>query len=515
MSWTLEDFKSTSLEVGQWCWGTLEGAFNEKQTISQVIVDAVIGMIPLLGDVTAVRDLLAVSIGMCSEPKKRQEIMEWVLFVILLFALIPVVGGVIKGVGRLLLRWTGDVAKDKALLVEVVRFLNRMGHGDAPKWLKSLDIVKYQSQLVAKCKDFCANVQLAIRKSLDARVGKLLPDVWRTKLERIGEQFHSLRDEADEKIPQAIKVLNARLKTVQNMVYEGDIHEIATGGVPKIKREAEAYLEERKLAREIRQGRFPAAECFADGGPVEAKIRAKYAAKIKDGKWPDLLRRQAEDNPAFPGVKVFQTVASFHGEIEALDASGLAGKTIYRAFGKASTHAGESSAGGMFWGMGTIPKSAEEWRIRSAVLDEWNGNGFIAILHFPPDLASAMPTAKGWAGQIAEQFGNEIPAQYLEGGGHQLFIDLGELSADITEMGKKVKAGEAFETIEKNGIRVEFRPTNWTNVEDVYGYSKLDETTAEGARTRTLAADEIQSKVTKSKAAAAAPSGNANQEHGQ
>jgi hypothetical protein len=44
MSWTLEDFKSTSLEVGQWCWGTLEGAFNEKQTISQVIVDAVIGM---------------------------------------------------------------------------------------------------------------------------------------------------------------------------------------------------------------------------------------------------------------------------------------------------------------------------------------------------------------------------------------------------------------------------------------------------------------------------------------
>jgi hypothetical protein len=52
-----DSFKSIALEVGDWVWGTVQGAFNEKATLSQIIVDAVIGMIPLVGDVTAVRDL--------------------------------------------------------------------------------------------------------------------------------------------------------------------------------------------------------------------------------------------------------------------------------------------------------------------------------------------------------------------------------------------------------------------------------------------------------------------------
>ncbi|CAB3741858.1 hypothetical protein LMG22037_06536 [Paraburkholderia phenoliruptrix] len=90
MGWSIDDFNATSMEVGQWCWGTLEGAFNEKQTISQVIVDAVVGMIPLVGDVTAVRDLLAVGIDMSKDPKKREEVMQWVLLIVLVFALIPV-----------------------------------------------------------------------------------------------------------------------------------------------------------------------------------------------------------------------------------------------------------------------------------------------------------------------------------------------------------------------------------------------------------------------------------------
>jgi hypothetical protein len=511
MSWTLEDFQSTSLEVGQWCWGTLEGAFNEKQTISQVIVDAVIGMIPLLGDVTAVRDLLAVAIGISAEPKKREEVMQWVLLVILLFALIPVVGGVIKGVGRLALRLTGDVAKDAELLAEVIRFLNRMGHGDAQKWLKALDIGKYQSELLSKCKDFCATVQLAIRRSLDARIGQLLPEVWRAKLESLRGGFHALHDRADQKIPEAVKELNAKLKTLQNMVYRGEIHEIATGGMPKVKREAEAYLEERKLARQIRQGRYPSAECLADGDASEARIRAKYQPKIDQG-WPDLFRKQTKSSPPFLGEPIFESVASFHGEIRAVDANQLAGKTFFRAFGNKSDVAGPSFAGGMFWGSGEMPKNAEEWRRIAAVLDEWNGNGFVAIIHFPSDLARQMPELKGWSGQIAEQFGQKVPAQYLEGGGEQLFVNLGELSKEIADMGDNLKSGKEFKPIEKNGIRVEFKPTNWTNVEKVYGYSKFDDNISGAARTRRLASDEIQTKVTNSKATAAARSSDANQE---
>jgi hypothetical protein len=492
MGWTIEDFKSTSLEVGQWCWGTMQGAFNEKQTISQVIVDAVIGMIPLLGDATAVRDLLAVGIGMSDDPPKRREVMQWVLLVILLFALIPVVGGVIKGVGRLALRVTGDVAKDSELLAEIIRFLNRMGHGDAQKWLKTLDLGQYQTQILNKCKDFCATVQLAIKKALDARVGRALPDVWRAKLERVRQGFFDLQDLADTMIPQAFKELNARLRTLQNMVYRGEVHEIATGGMPKVKREAEAYLEERKLAREIKRGRYVASDCIAEAESGDA-IRAIYQPKIDAG-WPDILRFKTTENPAFKGTSIFQTVASFHGEIRAIGASELAGKSMFRVFGNASGSVRDTFAGGMFWGMGVAPKSAKEWRTRAAVLDEWNANGFIAILHFPPDLSERVPTAKAWLGQIAEQYGDVIPSQYLEGGGEQLFMDLGELSQLITARGNSLKAGEAVAPLEWNGIQVEFRATNWSDVSGVYGYGER-EAAADAARTRTLGSEEIQAKT--------------------
>ena len=58
------DSKRLSLDVLDWMWGTVKGSFNEKMDTSQIIVDAVIGMIPLVGDVTAARDLIAVSLGL-------------------------------------------------------------------------------------------------------------------------------------------------------------------------------------------------------------------------------------------------------------------------------------------------------------------------------------------------------------------------------------------------------------------------------------------------------------------
>src|ERR1022692_1655994 len=95
--------KSVVSEVGSWLWGTIEGGFNEQQSISQIIVDAAIGMIPLVGDATAVRDLVAVILRLVEHPERRKEKLQWMTLALLLFALIPVAGGVIKGVGRLIL----------------------------------------------------------------------------------------------------------------------------------------------------------------------------------------------------------------------------------------------------------------------------------------------------------------------------------------------------------------------------------------------------------------------------
>jgi hypothetical protein len=133
--------KGMVLEVADWLWGTVQGSFNQQQTTSQIIVDAVIGMVPLVGDVTAVRDLLAVVLRLARDPEKRNDKTEWMLLVVLLFALIPVVGGMVKGFGRLLLR-----AGAKTSITDVIKILNRIGTGNAVEWLKKLDLEDYLEQ---------------------------------------------------------------------------------------------------------------------------------------------------------------------------------------------------------------------------------------------------------------------------------------------------------------------------------------------------------------------------------
>ena len=489
-------FKETSLETSQWIWGTLQGAFNEKQTIGQVITDAAIGMIPVVGDVTAVRDLLAVSIGLINEPKKRENITEWVFLVILLFALIPVIGGVIKGVGRLALRVTTKAAENVETLAEVVKYLNRVGEGDAVKWLNKLNVVEYQARLIEKMRDFCDTMITAINQILKARVGRMLPDKWQADLLRVRDGFAALKPLASRMIPQALKELDAKLRVLQALVYKGEIQTVATGkGRAEVRREAEAYLIERPLREAPKQGtRFPSlhAEEFHQG-----RLQRKY---LKAG-YPNIVSWKGE-SPAFvKGQQVFTDIASFSGEIIAKSAREMAGSTIYRAFGnetQLATNPGGSWAAGGFWGYQKVPGSAEEWRQLSAVLDEWNGNGFLVVLHMPADLATRMPGTNAWHGKIAEQFGSDIPTQYLQGGGEQVIINLDEmLKKELNRIGEQVKATGQPASIEINGVKAEFYPTHWKDVEGTYGYTRPEGIEPPYATTtRELHDDELRAKVT-------------------
>lgn len=484
-------FKETSLETGQWIWGTLQGSFNEKQTISQVIVDAVIGMIPLVGDVTAVRDLIAVSIGLSKDPRKRESPMEWVFLVILIFALIPVIGGVIKGVGRLAIMVGEDIAKNHELLEQAIKLLNRLGEGNAVKWLNKLNVVQYQAQLIEKMSNLCSTMVTTINQILKARVGQMLPEKWRKELYVVRDGFAALQPLASKMIPPALKELDAKLRVLQGLVYKGEIHTVATGsGRAEVRREAEAYLIERPVREAAKQGtRFPSIHAETR---YEDKLRLKYA---KEG-YPDLLRYEG-NSPAFGGKHVFTDIASFSGEITAKSAREMAGSTIYRAFGNPTDLAPKGSwAAGGFWGYQKIPGNAEEWRQLSAVLDEWNGNGFLVVLKLPEDLAARMPGTNAWHGKIAEQFGNDVPAQYLQGGGEQVIINLNELlKKELNRVGEKVKATGQPASVEINGVKAEFYPTGWKDVEGVHGYSKPDGIEPPYVITRELHDDELRSKV--------------------
>ncbi|MEA9390186.1 hypothetical protein SJI19_06425 [Acerihabitans sp. TG2] len=486
-------FKQTSLETGQWIWGTLQGSFNEKQSIGQIIVDAVIGMVPLVGDVTAVRDLLAVSIGLAKDPKKRESTTEWVFLVILLFALIPVIGGLIKGVGRLALHVTEKATKNAEVLGDVIAVLNRVGEGNAVKWLKEIKIVKYQAQLIKKMHEFCHTVILAINHILKARVGQILPEKWQYGLIMVRDGFATLQSLATKMIPKAVKELDAKLRVLQALVYQGEIHTLATGaGRLALRRESEGFLIEGPLREAVKQGtRFPSIHAEEIHENI---LRRKYT---KTGH-PDLFARNPGESPAFGDKSVYVNIASFSGEITAKNAREMAGTTIFRAFGNPTelAPAGSNAAGG-FWGFQKIPGNEEEWRQLSAVLDEWNGNGFLVVLHLPEDLATRMPGTHAWHGKIAEQFGNEIPAQYLQGGGEQVIINLDQrLTKELNRIGDQVKTTGHPARLECNGVIAEFYPTHWQNVNGVHGYTKPQGIEPPYATTtRKLHDDELRSKV--------------------
>jgi hypothetical protein len=383
-------FKQIATEVSGWLWGTVQGAWNEKQTVSQIIVDAVIGMIPLVGDATAVRDLLAVGTGMAESPEKRESKWQWVLLVVLLLALIPILGGVLKGVGRLTIRAAEDVMRESAKLEQLARdlvaLLNRLGHKDAVQWLHALDFGKYEAQLVERCRAFCDTVILAINRYA-LKFQKVLPQSLVSRMESMAHGFEEIKKAAADMIPKAVKDLNEYLLKIQAHLVAGGVpamdralvYEAQTG------RKVVTYAEEARLVESgakkeiIHAGRFPqnmadkasARKVYthADGFPNLPAYPSK--AKVVDAKGEEV------------SVEYYSAVAAASGKIKNVDL-GDEGAVLFRAFGpEGATHGvkvGASNPAGFWWGLGEAPKSAEQWRKECAVLDEFNRNGMVAKL---------------------------------------------------------------------------------------------------------------------------------------
>jgi hypothetical protein len=473
-------FKQISSEVAGWLWGTVQGAWNEKQTVSQIIVDAVIGMIPLVGQGTAVRDLLAVSTGLAENPEKREDTWQWVLFAVLLLALIPVMGGVLKGVGRLTLHAAKEAAENSAKLAaladDMVALLNRLGHKDAVQWLRQLDFVQYEAQLLERSKAFCDTVILAIHRYA-LRFRAVLPTSLVQRMQSMANGFEQVKLAADKMIPQALKDLNAWLKKIQ-------AHLIA-GGVPPIERavvyEAQTGQKVVTYAQEARLIESGAAKAIIHAGkfPQNMAVNADEIAKVyrHEAGFPDLLGRKQPANVKLANgqtveVKYASAVAAASGKINNVDL-GEKGAVLFRAFGpEGSTHGVKVKASGpssFWWGLGEAPKTAQEWRQKYAVLDEWNRNGMVSIIRIPPGSKVKVPACTS---TVSEQFGKDIAGQYLEGGGKQAGIDFG-LAPDLADvndrLNKLAKMGGGKVTL-SNGIQLEVRQSGWKRINGKEGY---------------------------------------------
>lgn len=150
-------------EVGSWLWGTVQGDFNENQSTSQVIVNTILGLIPIVDQVLDVRDLIAgvthlVGYYMEEEEEQRKhpdllglsyETWLWLGVFLIAIGCIPIVGSAVKGVLKTIIRFLQDALKKigglsageiRRLWEQVVKVLNHFGvsQGNAHRWLKEL-----------------------------------------------------------------------------------------------------------------------------------------------------------------------------------------------------------------------------------------------------------------------------------------------------------------------------------------------------------------------------------------
>jgi hypothetical protein len=408
MSWA--DFKSASIDTGNWLWGTAQGGFNEKQTIGQVVTDAVISMFPIAGEVTAARDVIAASIRLAQYPEKRQEALEWVGLVLPLLALVPLLGGALKGIGKLVLMAGKHVDEDKKIFEACVWLLNKVGEGNAVKFIKELDFTTYAAPIVKNAKEVMRRISDGI-DALIAKYGVVIPDGAIKNMLYIKEQLAKVTSLVDSMVPQALKDLNNKLKFIQKLAYEGEWHAIPGAG-KAITRETEARLVHDavhgKEAWKLENAKFPA-NTKVDFVPVK--------------EWPDLVA-EAPVRTLSNGARVvdFSAIEAFHGPMTAKSLP--PGTIIYRVVSPDDW----SKAQGPWWTV-IDPLSIKGiyWRIKFAVLESWSRNG-----KYVKYVVKDKPL-HAWEGKVSSQIDqaktlrdgsqNKAYGQYLEGGETQLYID--------------------------------------------------------------------------------------------
>lgn len=148
-------------DIGEWTWGTVQGDFNKDQSISQIAVNMVLGVIPLVDQALDVRDIIAGLkdiIEYYSEDEEEQathpdvlgmnyEVWLWLNVFIIALGCVPAAGSVVKGVLRGLIRFLQDALKKagdltpaqiRRLWEQLISILNYYGKGNAHQWLKNL-----------------------------------------------------------------------------------------------------------------------------------------------------------------------------------------------------------------------------------------------------------------------------------------------------------------------------------------------------------------------------------------
>lgn len=410
------DLWASAKSAGTWVGGALKGEFNNKATIGQIVFDAVISMFPVTGELTAIRDLVAIVMRISGDTREAQKVLNWISIVLCLLPIIPVFGGLLKGIGRLLVTIIKDATKTKEITAAILAYLRKMGHGDPKSFLNTLSFSKYQSRILTEFKKFIYRFKSALG-FVNKRMGAVLPSNVKAFINSMGPQLDNLVKLADKMIPSAIKELDRALNQVRSEMIKQMNHAGTRigGGKTKI------------MTHEARLG-TAAAKTIASKGHKPAPL-SHY--KHKEG-WPDLRSYVVVDK--ITGVKQYPDIHSF-SKVAAIEPKLLkAGlKTpLFRVVEQA-----DPRITGSYWAE-KMSENGKAWRLDCAVKGAWSTNGAYALLDHVPTinemrkLGITVPDnwdgLRVWRGKIAEQVDNESGKGHkatnllLPGGDIQIFI---------------------------------------------------------------------------------------------
>jgi hypothetical protein len=421
--------------AAEWVWGVLQGDFNDNASTAQVATGTVISMIPLVDQICDVRDVIANCKKINSETDNNSH---WIALALTLLGLLPTVGSLLKGCGKVMFssaRLVAHKTNTAPKIVQVIDFsiknLNRfLARPEVVKTLKTLKINNPYRYLARQLRKISAELNLAqlLNAFGDA---KKAADTLLNIIKKWG---------GDEIVMRATGLINI-LENVQRL---------ANRGFSRILRPVQDFLEQ--LARRLdydadlaHRAHLNSINPHAFARVTDAEETAQFSKKLPA--WADANKglthkplTQAEIAPLGwrttardPNPKIEHPMDDAHKKFASMDPVTIPpGETLYRVIAPNSL---DNSICWMRKAEFDKLRSKDDWRRRFAVWASWNRNGEYVTYVVPPGKGLNV-----WEGVTASQAMKNNSAITLEGGAIQLVINPDDLIKSA--MGKR-------------------RPTNW------------------------------------------------------
>jgi hypothetical protein len=244
--------------------GGLMGDFREDPTLAEIEVNTAVSLIPVVGEVTAARDVTA-NIYFMVDKEEYTSFGRWFGLVLALISLFPEIGAALKGLGKAILKGVGEALGPIVRLME--RVLEKLGHSDGIRNF----FLKHWNAIVTK--------GLTLFEEVMTRLSSLLTDAVRfisSKAEAFAQGLKRVREAAAKALPGAID----KVKELFESVLERFGRKEEGQAAKTLEKEAEktgTQLEKEGAAETEKAG------AQATPGSVGAMRRYQYEASPKHG----------------------------------------------------------------------------------------------------------------------------------------------------------------------------------------------------------------------------------------